>query len=177
MQLGYKSALLHSTDAVLWWDQPGIPNSLLSGFLMCLNYIYSQSSLAMQTSLVILFTFLLFNSSAFGFGFGSSQRSSCRSDSQCSGFRRSRCQGASFILCFGRTQRYNVGGRCVQKSNFLCGIGRLFGGIIYQTLMKTWTIPLPRPSELQLQSMCRVLERFWLWIQSSKKIVRIMRYL
>merc|ERR1711935_729228 len=83
-------------------------------------------------SALILLSLLCVSSSLF---FNSSPASTCSSDRQCSGFTRRECVGKQFILCFGQTRTYRVGGKCVTRGNTLCGIGNVFlgGGILVTT--------------------------------------------
>merc|ERR1711935_608023 len=76
-------------------------------------------------SALILLSLLCVSSSLF---FNSSPASTCSSDRQCSGFTRRECVGKQFILCFGQTRTYRVGGKCVPRGNKICSIGNVFFG-------------------------------------------------
>merc|ERR1739838_706525 len=82
----------------------------------------------MNTSIVLsLVIIALAIKQSHGLFFGT-PNSECRSDSQCPSFGRSRCLGASFILCFGQSQSYTVSGRCLNRSNLFCTVGNILGG-------------------------------------------------
>merc|ERR1712142_290183 len=87
---------------------------------------HSSIAMATYTTLVILWLPFCINRSS-GLFFGT-PNSECRSDSQCPSFGRTRCLGTNFILCFGQTQSYTVSGRCLNRSNIICGLGNLLGG-------------------------------------------------
>merc|ERR1712142_1248702 len=81
----------------------------------------SSIAMATFTSLLTLCVALCINQSS-GLFFRT-PNSECRSDSQCPSFGRTRCLGTNFILCFGQTQSYTVSGRCLNRSNIICGLG------------------------------------------------------
>merc|ERR1711981_692745 len=60
--------------------------------------------------------------------FFGAQSSQCRSDSECPSFGRSECLGTNFLLCFGKSRRYTVSGRCNIRTNIFCGVGNLLNG-------------------------------------------------
>merc|ERR1711915_325966 len=85
-----------------------------------------QSFLKMQTLQTIFLSLLVLQmTQALFLG---SQTSSCRSDSQCPTFARTRCLGSKLILCFGKSESYTVPGRCLNRSDILCNVGKILGG-------------------------------------------------
>merc|ERR1712193_65300 len=83
--------------------------------------------LMMKCDMLYLFMVCLLVNDISGIFF-STPVSSCSNDSQCGSFRRSRCLGAEFIFCFGRSETFQVAGACIPRINFFCGIGNVLKG-------------------------------------------------